>query len=96
MMRMVSTTAPNAGERMVCPICGANCGGKNVTDETVVRRFRTMSFGPDAESSSCAIIAMVCHEHEDVPLQDVRRAIYNIISQYREYETSPIKLEARR
>lgn len=89
-------TASADGLRMVCLACGKSVRDQEQEDETeesVQRRFRTFSFGPDDHTVSVSLIAMVCPECVEVDMQSLRRMMYNIVFQGVENAESPIRME---
>lgn len=90
-------TPPADGLRMICLACGKSVRDQDKEDETeesVQRRFRTFSFGPDSQSVSVSLIAMVCPECVDVDMQSLRRIMYNIVFQGVENAESPVRIDS--
>jgi hypothetical protein len=84
---------PKDGLRMLCLACGGSLGkSEDVDEEHITDRFRTFSFGPTEHEVQLSLIAMVCPQCVDVDIVLLRRIMYNIVSQSREFTESPITM----
>ena len=90
------TDIPEGAFRMLCLACGGPIGDKHddEDEERVRKRFRTFSFGPSEQEVQISLVAMVCPKCVDVDMFALRRIVYSLVFQAREWESSPMRLES--